>query len=218
MEPRQRPASAASSSGRRPLKQVTEDILHFGSLRCFRHFEVEARSAQELVVRLRGARAAPGGADGGARAGGRSFLIGAFTRYNYPHVWRLRAADEDARADLDRPLALESTRAWKARNTRVWDFVRELAVAFGGLHEHENAFAIDFDALRGLRARAGGAGDADALPACVAAAGLLSFLRYAIETHSIRLTQQVLDDVRGLARVHVGGVGHVIAAHDAAVR
>ena len=40
------------SSGR-PLKQVTDDIIHFGSLRCFKHFEVDARSGQELVVTLR---------------------------------------------------------------------------------------------------------------------------------------------------------------------
>lgn len=165
----------------RPLKQVTDDIIHFGSLRCFKHFEVDARSGQELVVTLRARqRSAADATTAGARGdggeeeheeeGGRDacdgsqvFLIGAFTRYNYPHVWRLKAphhagdcgADADAHESQDRPLPLESIRLWKTKNTRVWDFVRELLTTYGGLSEHENPFAVDFHSLRRMDSAGG---------------------------------------------------------------
>jgi len=160
-----------------------------------------------------------GGGRGDACDGSQAFLIGAFTRYNYPHVWRLKTphhagdcgADADAHESQDRPLPLESIRLWKTKNTRVWDFVRELLTTYGNLSEHENAFAVDFDSLR----RMDSAGGFESMAACIGAAGMMSFLRYAIETHSIRLTQDVLEDVRGLSSVHVVGMRHALECQNA---
>ena len=104
----------------------------------------------------------------------------------------------------------------------MWDVVHELIIAsrrhatsdghaesgdidsrvFG---EDDYAFKIDIASLLHLEKAAAASSQSPDI-AFIAAGGLLSFLRYAIETRVIPLTAAVLHDVEVLADIHVRGI------------
>lgn len=164
-----------------------------------------------------------------------SFLLGAYTRYNWPQVWRLshHCNNKNNKNNIDNenttndvPLALISTRDWKKRQCRVWDFVHEVVKTYynssttgneqkeaHGQTDHitiKNAFKIDFDAL-GKRA---------VEEQCLLAGALLSFLRFLVEHfvykkdeqyddcgdiflwNSEKSYREIISDMRQLASIH----------------
>ena len=243
-ERRVRSARPMSSSGR-PLMQVSKDIVQFGSLRYFRHFTMETRSNQELVITI-----VEPALEVSSEATPSCFLFTALTRYNWPLVWKIRKPTDPAgRAATramssspssdnntatssskrnhnndDAPVPLDAIRDWKRKKTRVWDVVQELIVqsrrqagiiaddAFAtssSFDENDYAFKVDTASLLHLEQQENITSELPSSAqeiAFIAAGGLLSFLRYALETRVIPLTAAVVRDVEVLADMHVRGI------------
>lgn len=167
-----RPNSTSTTNGARPSANATAaaaaaaGLLRLGTLRGFKHFELRARSREEVLLtvttcdeprlqvvlsrRKKGDGVGPT-ADSELAArplareqrGTAVFLLAAYTRYrSCPYVW-LRACSLGVRTSSeDLPLELQTTQQWREKAHILADVVEDLVQSV--CLPVDNAFDVDF--------------------------------------------------------------------------
>jgi len=133
------------------LVTFLKDLLSFGCLKGFQHFNLFLRGREELLVTIKNFDLIRKEAGEPTET---TFLIGSYAKYKCPYVWirtlhpRLLhlSSSKDSNFDKDLPMKLETTSNWKTQNIKIWNIVAELVnLVIPGV---ENAFEIDQIYLR----------------------------------------------------------------------
>ena len=153
------------------MDSFAREAFRLGTLSCFKHFKVEPRGREELLLTvyagsgprpsqptlmpMRSSSALPPASpcnreasQWGVREDEATFLIGGYAHYNVPYVWvrtghsLLGCFQLGTDSNFDAPMGLRSTHAWKSQTVHVWQIVAELIAAAAAPSPH-NPFAVD---------------------------------------------------------------------------
>ena len=152
-------------------------------------------AAPEVLARAAAAPPSPGGAKdvGLASHGDVVYLVGGYSRYNWPYVWLRAGGGADAQnagGERDVPLELRTTAAWGEGKVRIWHIVHELVQRSFAVPPR-SPFAVDRAALLRL----------SPVQRALASAALAAFFKEAL------LSTWPSPDVKGTAASGAAGNG-----------